>query len=125
MQETRENSENLRGICSKHFQSSFMRISFCKPSMQTLLEIVVECITNFQSSFMRISFCKCASSIRFVKITKKENHLSILFYEDFFLQVLRVLLTFTVFVAQPTYAFQSSFMRISFCKWFNNKLCKG
>ena len=94
----------------------------------------------FQSSFMRISFCKEIQNVTLQLDGGIVLRLSILFYEDFFLQDsmvrsviwpyfnkpfnpllwgflfarLRSSKRLAVFIAHIT--FQSSFMRISFCK---------
>ena len=72
----------IRGI----FQSSFMRISFCKilANRQSIVDDAKQ-FFHFQSSFMRISFCKGLRIIRFKRSIPRPK-LSILFYEDFFLQ---------------------------------------
>ena len=69
------------------FQSSFMRISFCKSLPHMYASPSFRLSIAFQSSFMRISFCK--------KTRTRRNH------------------AFSIHLYHP---FQSSFMRISFCK---------
>ena len=124
----------------KSFQSSFLRISFCKGTVNSPTSVSEVVAIPFNPLFWGFLFARSwrrfppafrprrnmetfnplfwgflFASLRKLKFTSKpwkKINLSILFFEDFFLQVGAGL----VGPKSLTQAFQSSFLRISFCK---------
>ncbi len=120
------------------FQSSFMRISFCKLPVLDIL-LFFRSVCSFNPLLWGFLFASVKGIYFLLQVVERLKVLSILFYEDFFLQV--VLLAYSNVPGNPLSilfyedfflqdyvdqrlkdlerarkAFQSSFMRISFCK---------